>query len=270
MNSPQAGSSARMPVADRIRDVDIAQPFVWLGRGWSDLVNTPLLSMAHGLVFALAGLGIGIGLRLAGKDYLIYPLAAGFLFGGPFLALGLYDISRRREQGRRPLPGHCLTASRANLYHILTAGLVLMLFAIVWSRLAVLTFALSFPYTSLSLSGILDQVLLTWDGVVFLATGTFIGAAMAGLAFLFGVVTLPMMLDRRIDVFGAALVSFLVVMRNKGAMLTWAGLIVIFTGAGVAAGFLGLIVTLPLIGHASWHAYRACVDPSAWPANGSV
>ncbi len=267
MESAQTERPPAVPMSDRIREVDIGQPFVWLGKGWVDLTRSPLLSILHGLIFAVVGLGIVVGLRLADKDYLIYPMSAAFLFGGPFLALGLYDISRRHEMGQRPRPGRCLTASRHNIYHILTAGLVLMLFAIIWSRLAVLTFALSFPYAGIDLSTILEKVLFTVDGLIFLATGAVIGGALAGIAFLFGVVTLPMMLDRRIDVFGAALVSFLVVARNKGAMLTWAGLIVVFTIAGLATAYVGLAITLPLIGHASWHAYRACVKPDAWPAN---
>ena len=265
MVTSEQGKPSTLPMADRIREVDIGAPFVWLGKGWTDLVRAPRLSIAHGLIFALTGLGIGVGLRLAGMAYLIYPLSVGFLLGGPFLALGLYDISRRYDYGKEVKPGKCLTAWRHNAYHVLTAGLVLMLFAIIWSRLAVLTFALSFPHLGLNMAAIIQKVFFSLDGLIFLLTGTIIGGILAALAFVFGVVTLPMMLDRKVDVFSAALVSFLVVIRNKGAMITWAGLIVIFIGAGLASGYIGLAVTLPLIGHASWHAYRACVNPEAWP-----
>ncbi|CCQ73033.1 DUF2189 domain-containing protein [Magnetospira sp. QH-2] len=252
-------------LADRIRVIDMGEPFVWLGKGWNDLCRSPRMSLAHGVIFTVTGLGLSVGLRLAGMDYLIYPLTAAFLIGGPFLAFGLYDISRKYEAGLLPRPGKCLTAGRHNTYHILTAGLVLMLFAIIWSRFAVLTFALSFPHVGGSLETVIDRILFTMDGWIFLATGTFIGGILAGIAFLFGVITLPMMLDRKVDVFAAAGVSFMVIAKNKGAMLTWAGLIVIFTGAGLATAYIGLAVTLPLIGHASWHAYRACVDAEAWP-----
>lgn len=267
MSETKTAEPAVKPIAEYIRDVNIEQPFVWLGKGWADFVRAPTLSLAHGLIFTTIGLVLAVGLHYAEMDYLIYPMTAGFILAGPILAIGIYDISRRFSRGSVPRPGKCLTAWRYNGYHVLTAGLVLMIFAMVWSRFAVLTFVLSFPYIGMNLDVILDKVFFTWDGFVFLLTGTAIGAVMAVIAFMFGVVTLPMMLDRKVDVFTAAFVSFLVVKKNIGAMLTWAGLIVIFIGAGLATAYIGLAITLPLIGYASWHAYEACVDGSRWPEN---
>lgn len=253
------------PVSDYIRDVGIESPFVWLGKGWADFIRAPKLSFAHGLIFTVCGFILAVGLHLAGMDYLIYPLTAGFILVGPILAIGLYDISRRYERGLKPRPGKCLTAWHHNGYHVMTAGFVFVVFAMIWSRMAVLTFVLSFPYVGLNLETIANTVLFSLEGWVFLTLGTAMGAAMAGVAFLFGVVSLPMMLDRKVDIFTAAMVSFLVVRKNKGAMLTWAALIVIFIGAGLATAYIGLAVTLPLIGFASWHAYRDLVDASKWP-----
>lgn len=267
MNEIDSDRPTGRPVGDHIRKVGIEEPFVWLGKGWADFVRAPRLSIFHGLIYTTIGLCIAVGLRLAGMDYLIYPVTAGFILCGPILAIGVYDISRRFARGTKPQPGKCLTAWRHNGYHVMTAGLVWMVFALVWSRLAILTFVLSFPYVGLNLELVLDKVFFTWDGFVFLLVGTTIGAVMATVAFVFGVVTLPMMLDRKVDVFTASFVSFLVVRKNVPAMLTWAALIVIFIGAGLASAYIGLAVTLPLIGYASWHAYSACVDPSKWPEN---
>ena len=253
------------PVADYINDVSIEQPFVWLGKGWADFIRAPRLSIIYGLVYTAIGIFLAIDLHMMGMDYLIYPLTAGFILGGPVLAIGMYNVSRSLEHGRPPRPFRCIMAWRHNRYHIMTAGLVFMIFAMAWSRIAVLSFVLTFPYIGLNSEAIINQVLFTPEGIIFLIVGTLIGAALATIAFVFGVVALPMMLDRKVDIFTASLVSFLVVKKNKGAMLTWAGLIVIFIGAGLVTAYIGLAITLPLIAYASWHAYRACVDPSKWP-----
>lgn len=255
------------PVSECIRDVSIDQPFTWLGKGWADLVRAPRLSIVHGMIFTISGFILFVGLSWMEMGYLIFPMSAGFILVGPVLAIGLYDISRRFSRGSQPRPGRCFRASRHNLYHIMTAGVVLMIFAIIWSRLAVLTFVLSFPYIGLNFDRFINELLFTMEGAIFLVVGTTIGAILAAVAFVFSVVTLPMMLDRKVDVFTASLVSFLVVRKNKAAMLTWAMLIVIFISVGLFTGYFGLAITLPLIAYASWHAYEACVDSSRWVQN---
>lgn len=263
----ETATTAERPISDCIRDVSIEMPFVWLGRGWADFIRTPALSFAHGTIYTVVGFILVIGLHLMEMEYLIYPLTAGFILVGPIIAIGMYDIARRYDFGLQPRPGKCFTAWRHNGYHVMTAGFIFVVFAMIWSRIAVLSFVLSFPYIGLNLEAILNTVLFSWEGWVFLAVGTALGATMAAVAFVFGVVSLPMMLDRKVDIFTAALVSFLVVRKNKGAMLTWAILIVIFIGAGLASAYIGLAVTLPLIAFASWHAYRDLVDAEKWPQN---
>lgn len=252
-------------IRDSVQVVSVGAPFIWLSKGWEDYVHTPWLSMFHGMLYTFIGLGLAVLFQVSGEPYLIYPATSAFIFGGPFLALGMYDVSRHYEQGHNARLGRCLSAWRFNSYHILFSGLVFVLFALLWSRFAIIIFALSFPYSGMNLGVFIDQMLFTYDGLFFLITGSIIGGIMTFFAFVFGVVTLPLMLDRKIDVFTAGYVSFWVVMRNKFVMATWAGLIVIFIGAGFVTAYIGLIVTLPLIGFSSWHAYRACVDPSLWP-----
>jgi len=111
----------------------------------------------------------------------------------------------------------------------------------------------------MSLSGVLSA-LATVDGLTFLAVGTAVGACLATVAFVFGAVSLPLMLHHRTDVFTAALVSALAVAANGRVMLAWAALIVVLTGTALVAGYVGLIVVMPLMGHATWHAYRDLVD----------
>lgn len=261
--TPQPAPTRR--IGDSIRTVPLDSPFVWLAKGWIDLSEAPWLSIMYGLFFSLIGLGLAVGLHMAGLDYLIYPLTAAVILGGPILALGIFAISRRLEHDNDIKIGTLLTAWRHNRFHVLTAGFVFMLFALVWSRAAVLTFVISFPYIGMNLDLFFEQELFTLNGLIFILVGTAIGAFLATIAFIIGVVSLPMLLDRKVDFLTAAIVSFLVVKRNKAVMITWAALIALFIGVGLVTLYIGLAVTLPLIGYASWHAYRECVDADAWP-----
>lgn len=258
--SPAASSLRGLPHAERIRIVPATAPFAWLKAGWQDMRAAPLVSVGYGSIFVVLGLILTVGLAELDMLYLLTPLVAGFLLVAPLLAVGLYDMSRRLESGRRPGFWPAVFAWRANTFHILTAGLVLMLFLMIWVRIAALIFALVFPYTNMSWHA-LGQSLASADGAVFLGLGTAVGAVFAAAAFLCAAVSLPLMLDRRCDVFTAVLVSALAVFANARAMALWAGLIVAVTGLGLLTGLIGVAFSLPLIGHATWHAYRALV---AW------
>lgn len=248
-----------MPYAERIRIVRLAHIGRWLRAGWADFTAAPAQSALCGALFVLAGIIMTVGLWALDMLYLLTPLIAGFLIVGPALAVGIYDISRRLEAGEHPSFFAGLFAFRRNTFHLLTAGLVLMLFLMIWVRLAALLLALFFPYTSLSLSGLFGA-LASPEGLSMLATGTVIGGIMAAVAFVFGAVSLPLMLHHRVDVFTGALVSALAVFANLRVMVVWAAVIVTLTGLALAAGYVGLIVIMPLMGHATWHAYRDLVD----------
>jgi uncharacterized membrane protein len=253
-----AGSAAGFPYADRVRTVEPAQVFTWLAAGWADMRTAGWVSPAYGALFVVIGFALTVGLTMAGMPYLIAPMIGGFLLVAPLLALGLYAVSRDAEAGRRPTFWRAVTAWRANPYHILTAGLVLMLFVMIWVRLNVIAYALFFPYHSMTLESLFEQA-LTLQGVTFLAFVTVLGLGFAAIAFVTNVTALPMMLDRPVDVFAAALVSVIAVVKNPRAMALWAGVIVLVTGVGMLTAFVGLVAALPLIGHASWHAYRDLV-----------
>lgn len=257
--TPPLGSP--LPHAHRVRRVGGEAPFLWLAAGWRDLSRAPTLSLAWGALFTLGGLGILGALWGLGMLYLLSPLIGGFLIVAPLLTLGVYDISRRLERGQDPTLRSALTAWRDNPFHVMTCGLLLMLVMLVWVRLAVIVYALFYPYDTIEM-GSLWQAMTTPTGIGFALTSMGLGGAVAAGVFVTGVVALPMLRDRHIDPFQAALVSVLACARNPGPMILWAGLIALFTLGGLLTGFLGLIVTLPLIGHASWHAYRALVpDP---------
>lgn len=260
MDSSPHDPLAGLPWADRINTVSTDDVVGWLRAGWADLRLAGWVSIAYGLIFVVAGFAITGGLVLAGLPYLVTPMIGGFLLVAPLLAMGLYDISHRIEEGRRPSFPRALLAWRSNGFHIMTAGLVLMLYLMIWARLAVLIFALFFPYQTMSLEGFLEAA-TSRDGLLFLVFGTLVGFVLATLAFVTTVITLPLMLDRRTDVFSAAVASVIAVARNPRPMALWAALIAVLVfGAGLL-GLVGLAVTLPLVGHASWHAYRALLRP---------
>jgi len=258
---PAARPSA-LPYADRINVVDGRAPFRWLAAGWRDVRRSGFVSLGYGLIFVAAGLALTAGLFAVDLAYLIAPLTAGFLLVGPALTVGLYAISRDLEAGRRPSLPRALTAWRANPGRLVGLGLMLVLFLIVWIRLAVLTFAVSFPYEKLSVEEMASATLYTAQGNVFLLIGTAIGFVMATLVYVASVVSLPMLLDRDVDILQAVVTSTVAVILNARTLALWAVLIVLFTAVGLLTAYVGLTLTLPLIGHASWHAYRALIRPA--------
>jgi len=248
-----------LPYQDRVNTVTIDDTFQWLGAGWRDFKAGGWVSIGYGSIFVIAGILLTVGLYFSGLEYLIALMISGFLLVGPALTVGFHAISRDLEKGERPTLWRALSSWRLNPGPLLGTGLALVLFTIVWARLAVMIFALSFPYTSLDPQSMLNAVLFSVEGYVFLAVGTAVGCVLAVLVFMGGVASLPIMLDEGAGFLEAVVTSVVAVALNFRAMLFWAMMIVVITGAGLIAGYIGLILTLPLIGHASWHAYRGLI-----------
>ena len=179
---------------------------------------------------------------------------------GPYLATGLYDISRRHEAGAAVRLVPTMTAWRANVGGFSVFSIVLTVLMLLWSRAALIVFALYFSSGLPTVQDLVGQVLSVkhWD---FVVTYFAVGAIFAQIAFSISVVSIPMMLDRDTDAIVAAITSVRTMLANPGPLLLWALLIVLLIGAGFATDFLGLIVTVPIVGHATWHAYRDLVGP---------
>jgi uncharacterized membrane protein len=254
--SAGAASHPPSPFAP-IRRVAPFAAFGWLQQGFDDLRRAPGASLAYGLSFALMGWLIALVFRHA-YEY-TSALSAGFLLLGPFLATGLYDISRRLSRGDAVRLRATATAWRANLGAFSLFALVLTIIMLVWARASLVTFALFFSSGMPTLQSFVGQV-VSVEHVDFLLTYFAVGALFAAIVFAVSVVSVPMMLDRGTDTIVAALTSVRALFANPVPLLVWALLIVIVIGAGFATFYVGLVVAVAVIGHATWHAYKSLVD----------
>lgn len=246
-------------VVPEIRKVGLERPWQWLAAGWNDLVRSPRVSLAFGLVFALGGYALSLGLWLGGMVYLVLPLAAGFMIVGPVLATGLYEVSRLHARGEPVTFRAALRAFARSPRQLAVMGFVLLLLLLTWIRLAIMIFMLYWGLTPPSFEDLIVNTFLKPESLPFLVFGTAVGAVFAAIAFSISVVSIPMLLDPRVDVITAVVTSVRAVRENPAAMLLWAALIVGFVGVGIATLYLGLIVAMPLVGHATWHARRDLV-----------
>jgi uncharacterized membrane protein len=250
-------STDEKPFAAPCRTLKLSAPLHWLRLGWIDLTRAPRLSLAYGLALTLLSMAIGALTLSFGTLALYIGLATGFVFVGPVLAIGLYSISRQLGAGQTPVMGYCMREGKDHLRELLVVGLILLGVLLVWARAAA-TMYIFFP----------EQADPGWgDMLPFLAIGSVVGAVFAGIVFAASAFSLPMILDRKVDSITAVVTSVNAVLRNKPAMFVWAGLIGVAVVLGFATGFLGFAVLLPLIGHATWHAYNETIDASGWPKN---
>lgn len=255
----------------QIRRVPIDRPWVWLAAGWNDLWAAPASGLAWGAGAVAAG-WVSIALLLwFEQPWLVLPLSAGFFFVGPFMAVGLYETSRRLGAGL-PVDGAAtLAAWRRNTDQIALMGVVLLLLHLAWMRAAQLLFALFQGQGVPSWDRFTDVLWHSARSLPFLAAGVAIGAALAALAFVIGAFSIPLLLDRRhSNVFEAIATSVAAVRLNPRPMLLWAGLIVLLVAMAMVPGLLGLVVVLPVVAHATWHAYRDVVVFEPAPPSGEA
>ena len=237
-----------------IHELSTDAPYRWLKQGWSDMRANLGPSLTLGLLFVLAGYLITYASW--NTPVLTITFVTGFLLIAPALALGFYELSRRHEQGQ---PGSFQVLSyswQRYGWSVLLFGLLLGLVIVAWGRLTGLLVAVTLPAIGPFSQLLSWQTLATPEFIaLYFATGLFLAA----IVFSISVVSIPMLMDRKVDILTAAFTSMRAVRQNPGVMLRWALLIAALTFIAMVAGFIGLLISMPLIGHASWHAYRETV-----------
>ena len=250
-----------------VRHVPVSEPFRWLALGLRDLKRTPGASLMYGLLFVFAGYAM---LGFASMEpRLVLTFVTSFLLIGTFLSIGFYELSHRLEDGKTAHLGHALSAWRHNPVTLAAFALVLGLTVGIWFRASALIVGMFFGSVELAINGwgsFMQALLNGQQGLAFVTTFMATGALLAIFAFSISVVSIPMINARQVDVVTAIVTSIRAVKRNPAAMAVWAGLIALLIGAGMATLMIGLLFTLPLIGHASWHAYRRIVEDENLPA----
>lgn len=247
------------PTPDHIRKIATDAPWRWLAAGWSDIKRAPVISIGYGLVVVGAGVAINTFLWRTGLSAWIPVMLGVFALLGPIIAVGLYEISRRLDKGESIGLADVIFVDMKAPTQILFIGFFLMFAVLIWVRAASLIYALFVSTSYLPLDDFLGFALSTIPGLSMLVVGTIAGGVIAFCIYVMTVLSIPMLMDRDIDAFTAVAAGAAAVRKNPGAMLLWAWLIVIFTAAGVATLFVGLALVFPLIGHATWHAYRDLV-----------
>lgn len=247
-----------VPPVSHARGLPVGAAFGWLAAGWKDLVTDPAPSLAYGLVVFAVSIVITAGLFFLDLDYILFPAIAAFLVVGPLIAVGLYEKSRLLEAGERPTLGKMLFVKPASGGQIAFTGVLLLGLALLWMRSAVILYALFFGVRGFpGFDHIAPMLFTTPVGWAMLAAGTVVGGLFAAFAFAISWCSIPMLLDQRTDAFTAMGKSMAIAWTNRPVMIVWGAIVAVLTAIGLATGFLGLVVMFPLLGHASWHAYRA-------------
>ncbi|WP_394706562.1 DUF2189 domain-containing protein [uncultured Hydrogenophaga sp.] len=239
----------------KLADLHAADPLRWLAAGWRDFIRCPRIGLFYGLCFFLMGHALMAVFRSA--PAYVLALSAGFLLMGPFLCLGLYDASRALEQGRRPSLRASLMAWRPMLGTMAIFAGVLLILEMLWGRASLVVFAVTF--NTMPDAAHLLQQLFSRENIEFLITYTLVGGLFAGLIFITSAISIPMILDRQSDAVSSGLTSIRASLQNPGVMLWWGALITLVIGLSMLPWFAGLFVAGPVVGHATWHAYRQIV-----------
>lgn len=275
--SNSAPSSTSRPVGHPpnavVRTIALAQPLQWLARGWRDLRRCGWVSLAHGAVMALVGAML---LLLAHQHFwLLAGAFSGFLLVAPILATSLYALSRALERGEPPrfeLVLHTwLNWRHGQLqpwgdahWRLLQFGVLLAGAGTAWVLLSAGLITLLAPAPITTPQDFVTHVVLARQGFLFeLWLG--LGGVLVAPIFASTVVTIPLLLDRELPLQAAVATSWQVVLANPIALALWGALIMLLTLLGFATLLFGLVLVLPLLGHASWHAYRDLLDVSGLP-----
>ncbi len=254
-----AGDGIRpMPQVNTISVNDVIDA---LAAGLADFRRAPVYGLCIGAVFALGGLFVVLSAAALNMSYLSYPAAAGFVLIGPFAAVGLYEVSRRLNTGEALSWSKIFGTMWAQKSRELSwMAFVVLFIQIMWMYQVRLLLALFLGFRSFaSFQEFLNEVISTPEGLMFLAVGHVVGAVLSLILFSLTVISFPLLLEEDRDFITAMITSVRAVVKSPVPMIGWAFTVTAVLIVSMIPAFIGLVVTLPILGHTTWHLYRKCV-----------
>lgn len=256
--STMTETSERPYIERNRRNLPAGTAFAWLKAGWRDLLTEPGPSIAYGLAVFAVSLAIVWGLYRLGYDYILFPALAGFMVVGPLLAVGLYQKSRALANKESVSLARMIFVRPRSGGQIWFTGAILCGLMLLWMRAAVLIYALFFGLTPFpGLDHIASMLFTTWTGWAMLLVGSVVGGLFAAFSFAISTFSVPMLLNEDVDAFTAMGTSISLVWSNLPVMIAWGIIVLALFLFSVATALVGLIIVFPLLGHATWHAYKA-------------
>lgn len=248
--------------APEIAELDFSDLGVALKAGLKDFFKAPVYGLVFGGIFAMLGMAILAQTFIWKSDWSIVPFAAGFPLVGPFVAVGMYEVSRILGRGEKVSWRALLLAIyEERKRQIPSIAFVVLFIFLIWVYMAHLVFALSFglkPLTNVMSS--LD-LFYTQEGITMLILGSLVGGFLAFVLFSITVVGIPLLVDREVDVVTAMVTSFSLVLNNIVVMIGWGVIVAASLFIAMLPAFLGLFIALPILGHATWHLYKLAILP---------
>lgn len=264
MSTEQSAAVVMRPPPVKINTIGFADVKAALADGWCDFTRAPLIGLFFGGIYAAGGIAILLLLNIWHQPWWIIPIAVGFPLIGPFVAVGLYEVSRRLASGEPLAWGEILTVIVEQRKRQVSWMAFVVLF-IFWMWLyevrMLLAIFLGFKTPS-TLDGFFKVVTTTPEGIGFLLVGSGVGAGLAFVLFCTTVIATPLLLEREIDLITAIISSFKAVFQNLVPMIGWGLIVTVLTVLALAPVFLGLLVVLPVLGHATWHLYKRVIVPA--------
>jgi uncharacterized membrane protein len=270
MAAPYPGNVTPLVESDSgpaIRRIGLSDLREALRRGWEDFKAIPSHAVILCVIYPVVGLVLARTVLGYSVLPLLFPLAAGFALLGPFAALGLYELSRRRETGDDASAWHATDVLRSPSFGaMLGLGAILLAIFVTWVATAQAIYVANFGNTpAADIPNFARQILTTRQGWNLIAVGCSVGFLFALVSLCLSVVSFPMMLDRQASVADGIATSLRVIWRNPVTIAAWGLIVAVLLVLGSLPFFLGLAVVIPLLGHATWHLYRKVVEPNPNP-----
>lgn len=239
-----------------------------LGQGARDFKAAPLYGLFFGGFYAVGGWFLAYLFYTLDLNYYVYPMATGFAMVAPFVAAGVYEVSRRLETGEALAWGPVLTMMRTAGGKDLGWMVLTTTFAyIIWLDIAIALYVIFFGINPVDLYGLVEAIVTTPMGALFFVLGNTVGLVLALVVFSITAVSFPLLFDRDVDFVTAMITSVKTVLQNRKPMIIWCAIIGLFFAVSILSLFVALIIALPILGHATWHLYRRVIAPEGATAS---